>query len=101
MPFSASSLPRGFSWLRTAPRPSADDVDAYTQCIAEAEGYAPNETPARLHEEAELQLWTWQAEPREASAAPRAARRVRRSPTASAAVATSAIQAGVEKSERW
>lgn len=78
MPFSASSLPSGFSWLRSAPQPSADDVDAYTQCIAQAEGYAPDAMPPRLHDEAELQLWTWQAETREGSAEKRTSRRGRR-----------------------
>lgn len=97
MPFSASSLPRDFSWLRSAPRPNADDVDAYTQVIAQAEGYAPDALPARLHDEAELQLWTWQAETRGGSTEPRAARRVRRNTAAAPAVEIS----GVERLPRY
>ena len=62
MSLSATSLPRGFSWLRGTPRPSADEVDLYTHLIADAEGYTAESPPPRLHDEAELQLWTWQAE---------------------------------------
>lgn len=60
-----SSPPPGFSWLRPAYRPTAQEVDAYAHVIANAEGYPPESTGVRLFREAELQLWTWRSETRQ------------------------------------
>ena len=65
MSLSVSSLPPGFSWLRPAYRPSDQEVDAYAHIIANAEGYPPELCDARLHDEAELQLWIWRTETRQ------------------------------------
>ena len=62
MSLSASTLPRGFSWLRPAYRPSDQEVDAYAHIIANAEGYPGESNAQRLHREAELQLWIWRTE---------------------------------------
>jgi hypothetical protein len=62
---SVSSVPPGFSWLRPAYRPSDQEVDAYAHIIANAEGYPAEASAARLHREAELQLWIWRNETRQ------------------------------------
>jgi hypothetical protein len=64
MPRSVASVPRGFSWLSPLYRPSDEEVDAYAHIIANAEGYPGETNAARLHREAELQLWIWRAENR-------------------------------------
>ena len=73
MPFSASSLPPGFSWLRSAPRPTAQEVSAFAHLIANAEGYPSEPANSHLLEEAELQLWTWRADRRKRAEKRRAA----------------------------
>lgn len=72
MALSVSTLPPGFSWLRATCRPSPQEVDAYAQIIAEAEGRPSDEPDAQLHDQAELQLWIWRTETRRRT--PRTAR---------------------------
>jgi hypothetical protein len=62
MSLSLASLPPGFAWLLPAYRPSDQEVDAYAHIIANAEGYPGETSAARLHREAELQLWIWRTE---------------------------------------
>jgi hypothetical protein len=62
---SVTPVPSGFSWLRPAYRPSNQEVDAYAHIIANAEGYPGESSAARLHREAELQLWIWRNETRQ------------------------------------
>jgi hypothetical protein len=67
MSLNLSSLPRGFSWLRAAYRPSAQEVDTYAQIIADAEGVPAEIETERLYDEAELQLWAWRTVNRQRS----------------------------------
>jgi hypothetical protein len=76
MSLSVSSLPRGFSWLRPASRPSPEEVDAYAHIIANAEGYPSEKSAARLLDEAELQLWAARSEKPRRSRAPHRVLRV-------------------------
>lgn len=74
-----SDLPPGFSWLRATYRPSAEEVAAYAEVIAHAEGQPELAEDIQLREEAELQLWIWRTETRTRSprpTRPRAGRRV-------------------------
>jgi len=81
MAFRTTSHPPGFAWLRATYRPSADEVSAYAQFIATAEGDPGRAGDSRLRNEAELQLWIWRDETR---ARPQRGRR-RQEPTALAA----------------
>jgi hypothetical protein len=79
MAISNSALPPGFSWLRATYRPSAEEVAAYAEVIALAEGQPELAADVHLREEAELQLWIWRTETRTRSPRtprPRAVRRV-------------------------
>lgn len=79
MAISISALPPGFSWLRATYRPSAEEVAAYAEVIALAEGQPELAADAHLRQEAELQLWIWRTETRTRSpqaTRPRAGRRV-------------------------
>ena len=67
MSLSVSALPPDFSWLRESCRPSDDEIDAYAHVIANREGYPPENSESRLHDEAELQLWIWRVENRSAA----------------------------------
>jgi hypothetical protein len=60
--------PPGFSWLRPAFRPTDQEVEAYAHIIADAEGCPSASIGARLHREAELQLWIWRTETRQRAA---------------------------------
>jgi hypothetical protein len=74
-----SALLPGFSWLRATYRPSAEEVAAYAQVIALAEGQPELASDDHLRQEAELQLWIWRNETRTRSPGaprPRATRRV-------------------------
>lgn len=73
MALSVSSLPSGFSWLRATYRPSAQEIDAYMEVIAKAEGRPWPIDDSHLHDEAELQLWIWRTETKKR--APRSPRR--------------------------
>ena len=64
MPLSIASLPPDLAWLHPAHRPTDQEVDAYAHIIANVEGYPEGENTARLHREAELQLWIWCSENR-------------------------------------
>lgn len=64
MPLSIASLPPEFSWLHPAHRPTDQEIDTYAHMIANVEGYPGEDSAARLHREAELQLWSWRAENR-------------------------------------
>lgn len=59
-----SALPPGFSWLRATCRPSFEEVAAYAQFIAAAEGHPDLAGDSGLQHEAELQLWIWRTESR-------------------------------------
>ncbi len=59
-----SALPPGFSWLRATCRPSAEEVAAYAEVIAYAEGHPDLAGDTGLQHEAELQLWIWRTESR-------------------------------------
>lgn len=59
-----SALPPGFSWLRATCRPSIEEVAAYAQFIAVAEGHPDSAGDSGLQHEAELQLWIWRTESR-------------------------------------
>lgn len=72
-----SALPPGFSWLRATYRPSAEEVAAYAEVIALAEGQPEMADDAHLQDEAELQLWIWRTENRTRSPGPRRPRAVR------------------------
>lgn len=73
-----SALPPGFSWLRATYRPSAEEVAAYAEVIARAEGQPELAADVQLREEAELQLWIWRTETRTRSPRPTRPRAVRR-----------------------
>lgn len=78
MAISNSTLPPGFSWLRATYRPSSEEVAAYAEVIALAEGQPELAADVQLREEAELQLWIWRTETRTRSpraSQPRAVRR--------------------------
>jgi hypothetical protein len=62
MAISITSLPPDLAWLHPAHRPTDQEVDAYAHMIANIEGYPEDENTARLHREAELQLWIWRSE---------------------------------------
>jgi hypothetical protein len=64
MATSNSARPPGFGWLRATYRPSAEEVAAYAEVIARAEGQPELATDVHLREEAELQLWIWRTETR-------------------------------------
>ncbi|MBL9213116.1 MAG: hypothetical protein JNL92_21820 [Opitutaceae bacterium] len=68
-----SALPPGFSWLRATCRPSREEVAAYAEAIAVAEGHPDLAGDSGLQHEAELQLWIWRTESRTSS--PRMRRR--------------------------
>lgn len=72
MTTSLPALPPGFSWLRATYRPSAEEVAAYAEVIAFAEGNPDLAGDSGLQHEAELQLWIWRTESRMRS--PRARR---------------------------
>lgn len=64
MALTLSSLPAGLDWLRPTYRPSTEEVTAYAEFIAVAEGHPDRATDDHLRDEAELQLWIWRAETR-------------------------------------
>lgn len=70
MALHLSSLPPGLDWLRPTYRPSAEEVAAYAEFIAVAEGHPDRAADDHLREEAELQLWIWRAETRKRSPRP-------------------------------
>lgn len=78
MAISISAPPPGFSWLRATYRPSAEEVAAYAEVIALAEGQPELAADAHLRQEAELQLWIWRTETRRRSPRRSRSRTVRR-----------------------
>src|SRR5688572_31968167 len=79
MPLSLASLPPDFSWLHPVHRPTDQEIDAYAHMIANVEGYPEAENAARLHREAELQLWIWRSENRKPPGTRRGGARVNES----------------------
>lgn len=73
MSLSSSPSPPGGPWLRAAYRPSPQEIEAYAQIIADAEGVPDQSETARLLDEAELQLWAWRTENRRRDARSRRA----------------------------
>ncbi len=71
MAISISALPPGYSWLRATYRPTSEEIAAYAEVIALAEGQPDLAHDAHLQDEAELQLWIWRTETRTRSPRPR------------------------------